>query len=164
MPFLVRSVVLFALVGVAACATSNRPTTVAGPARWTGNFKSMGGTSAVMTATTNTQASAFGNITIVTLDTAPPTSRVDLYVTAPAMSGSQLAWAVFSGPCGAPTPPVAGVNEFPTMELTSGGGRIGTSLRFRLSPGTEYHTNVYNSGRATDVSNVMLCANLTLGR
>lgn len=162
--FVTRSLVSLAFVSAAACATSNRVSTAAGPARWTGNFKSMGGTSAVMTATTNSQSSAYGNITVVTVDSAPPASRVDLSVTAPASSGSQLAWAIFSGPCGAPTPPVAGVNEFPNIEMTSGGGRIGAQLRFRLAPGTEYHANVYATSRATDVSNVMLCANLSLGR
>lgn len=163
MALLTRSVVSLALAGAAACAASNRAIVSTGVARWTGNFKSVGGTSAVLTARTNTQSSAYGNITVVTIDSAPPASRVDLSVTAPAMTGS-LAWAIFSGPCGSPTPPVAGVNEFPNIEMSSGGGRIGAQLRFWLDPGAEYHANVYNSGRASDVSNVILCANLSLGR
>ena len=164
MALLKRSVVSLALAGGAACAASNRAIMSTGVARWTGNFKSVGGTSAVLTARTNAQSSAYGNITVVTIDSVPPASRVDLSVTAPAMIGNQLAWAIFSGPCGSPTPPVAGVNEFPNIEMSSGGGRIGAQLHFRLDPGAEYHANVYNSGRASDVSNVILCANLSLGR
>jgi hypothetical protein len=59
---------------------------------------------------------------------------------------------------------VAGVNEFPPIEITSGGSRVKVDVNFALRPGSEYHVNVYNSNRATDVSNVMMCAVLQYGR
>lgn len=170
MSLFIRPAMLIALGITAACASTATHGNVApqgggaGESRWTGSFKTMGGTSATMTSNTNSQGSAFGNVTIVTLDSAPPSSRVDLAVTAPSMTGEQLAWAVFTGPCGSPTPPIVGVNEFPTLEMASGGGHIGTTLRFRLKPGTDYHVNVYTSGRVTDVSNVLMCAALSSGR
>jgi hypothetical protein len=166
MTLLTRSLRLFALVGTAACATSNRVTTSSGPARWSGNFRTVGAPSSAVlnTRTTDSQGTAFGSISIMSADSTPPTSRVDLSVSAPAMSGKQLAWAIFSGPCGSPTPPVTGLQEFPALEIATGSGRVATDLRFRLSVGTEYHANVYMTSRATDVSNVLMCANLKLER
>lgn len=161
-----RSVVFFAVVGTAACATSNRVTTSTGPARWSGSLKAVAAPpSAVLnTRTTDSQGTAFGNIMVTTVDSAPPTSRVDLSVSAQSMSGRQLAWAIFSGPCGSPTPPVTGLQEFPPLEISTGSGRVATDLRFRLTPGTEYHANVYTTSRATDVANVLMCTNLKLER
>lgn len=166
MTLLSRSVMAFACAGAAACATSNRPTTSTGPARWTGNFRTVGTPSSAVlnTSSTDSQGSAFGNITVTNTDSTPPTSHVDLTVSAQAMSGRELAWAIFSGPCGAATPPVASLQEFPPLTVSSGNAHVSTDLRFRLSPGAEYHANVYASYRANDVANVLMCTNLALGR
>ena len=165
MSLLTRSLVPVALAGLTACATSNRPTTSAGPARWTGNFRTTGSTSSAVlnTSTTDSQGSAFGTITVTGLETTPPTSHVDLTVSAQSMSGRELAWAIFPGPCGAATPPVASLQEFPPLTISSGNARVSTDLRFQLSSGAEYHANVYASYRANDVANVLMCTNLTLG-
>lgn len=165
MTLLTRSLLSLALVSAAACAARNRPSTSTGPARWSGNLRSTGtASSAVLnTATTDSQGSAFGSITIVDGDSVPPTSHVELTVSAPAMSGRELAWAIFSGPCGAATPPVASLEEFPPLSVSSGNARVATDLRFRLNPGTDYHVNVYASYRANDVANVLMCTTLTLG-
>lgn len=166
MVWLTRSVLFVALTGLAACATSNRPTTSAGPARWSGNFRTVGTPSSAVLNTTSTdsQGSAFGSITVTNTASTPPTSHVDLTISAQAMSGRELAWAIFSGPCGAATPPVASLQEFPPIAVSSGNGRVSTDLRFQLSRGAEYHANVYASYRANDVANVLMCTNLTLGR
>lgn len=166
MAWLTRSVLLVALVGLAACATSNRPTSSASPVRWTGNFRTVGTPSSAVlnTKSTDSQGSAFGSITVTNADSTPPTSHVDLTISAQAMSGRDLAWAIFSGPCGAATPPVASLQEFPPISVSSSNGRVSTDLRFRLSPSAEYHANVYASYRANDVANVLMCTNLTLGR
>jgi len=161
-----RWVVLLALAGLASCATSNRPTTSTGPVRWSGNFRTVGSASSAVlnTSSTDSQGSSFGNIIVVNADSMPPTSHVDLTMSSPSMSGRELAWAIFSGPCGAPTPPVASLQEFPPLSVSTGNGRVSTDLRFRLTPGAEYHANVYASSRANDVANVLMCANLSLGR
>jgi hypothetical protein len=158
---------LFAvLTASAACATGNRPTTTAGPARWSGSFRTVGAASSAIlnTSSTDSLGSAFGSITVTSLETTPPTSHVDLTVSAQSMSGRELAWAIFTGPCGAGTPPVASLQEFPPLTVSSGNARVSTDLRFQLSPSAEYHANVYASYRANDVANVLMCTNLSLGR
>jgi hypothetical protein len=134
--------------------------------RWTGQLRQVEGSSqsAVMGTSTNSTRGAYGDIVVTTKDTLHALSTVDLSVSAPTIGSTQLAWAIFSGPCGAPLPPVAGVNEFPPIEITSGGSRVKADVNFALRPGGEYHVNVYNSNRASDVSNVMMCAPLRLGR
>ena len=166
MASLTRSVLLLALGISASCATSNRPTTSTGPARWSGNFRSVGSPSSAVlnTSTTDSQGSAFGSITVVNAETTPPTSHVDLTVSAQSMSGRELAWAIFTGPCGAATPPLGSLQEYPPLTVSTGNARVSTDLRFQLSPGTEYHANVYASYRANDVANVLMCTNLTLAR
>jgi hypothetical protein len=161
-----RSPLLFVLIGAAACATSNRPTTTSGPERWSGNFRTVGTPSSAVLNTTSTdsQGSAFGSITVVNSNTTPPTSHVDISISAQAMSGRELAWAIFTGSCGAATPPVASLQEFPPLSVSTGNARVSSDLRFELSPGTEYHANVYASYRANDVANVLMCTNLSLGR
>ena len=134
--------------------------------RWTGQLRQTEGSSqsAVMGTSTNSTRGAYGDIVVTTKDTLHALSTVDLSVSAPTIGSTQLAWAIFSGPCGAPLPPVAGVNEFPPIEITSGGSRVKVDVNFALRRGGEYHINVYNSNRASDVSNVMMCAPLKLGR
>jgi hypothetical protein len=157
------------MVVAAACATSGTSSTTRGGGatqRWTAQLRQVegGNASAVLTGTTNSTRGAYGDIIITTKDTLHAQSAVDLSVSAPTIGSTQLAWAIFPGPCGSPTPSVVGVNEFPPLEITSGNARVRVDVNFALRPGAEYHVNVYNSSRATDVSNVMMCAPLQYGR
>lgn len=162
-----KSTVLFIALGTAAaCATTPRAATSSGGARWTGSLRSLGsGSSATLnTSSTDSQGSSYGNISVTEVDSNPPTSHVDLVVNSQSMSGRQLAWAIFSGACGSPSPAVAGLQEFPYISMSSGSGHVSTDLRFRLRPGMEYHVNVYGGSRATDVADVIMCTMLTRGR
>lgn len=135
--------------------------------RWTGRFTQTGTSgSAVLSRTTAVgHPTAYGSITILPIDSAPPRSKIDVDISAPSVDGgSQVAWAVFTGPCGSATPPITGLDEFPVLEISSGVARVSTEVNFFMNPAAEYHANVYWSGRASDVSNVMMCANLTKSR
>lgn len=164
------------LTRVAACAVivmssgcvSSRPSTAGAPGtiRWTAQLRAVEGTSssAVLSGRTNSTRGAYGDISVTMRDSLPPRSTVDLNVAAPTVGSTQLAWAIFTGECGAPTPSVIGLNEFPPLEVTSGNARLRMDLRLVLRPDMEYHVNVYNSTRASDVSNVMMCAPLQMSR
>lgn len=162
-----RVVACAVIVLSGGCASSRyRAGAAGGTIRWTAQLRQVEGSSAsaVLTGRTNSTRGAYGEISITTQDTVHSRSTVDLSVTAPTIGSTQLAWAIFTGACGSPTPSVVGVNEFPPLEITSGGARVRLDLSFALRPGTEYHVNVYNSNRASDVSNVMMCAALQLSR
>ena len=149
------------------CASSGMSTARAGGTlRWTAQLRQVEGSSAsaVLTGRTNSTRGAYGDITITTKDSLPARSTVELNVAAPTIGATQLAWAVFTGACGSPTPSVIGESEFPPLEVTSGNARVRLDLSFVLRPGSEYHVNVYNSSRVSDVSNVMMCAPLQLAR
>lgn len=154
---------LFAIALVACHATSGSTRPEArGVARWSGSFKQpqMAASSIVGPARPNTVA-AFGSIMLTPVEGDANRVRVDMSVSAPVSGGTQLAWAIFTGPCGAPTPPVAGPNEFPLIEVSNnGGGMVRTTMSMTLDPHSEHHANIYWTGRVSDVSNVMMCANL----
>jgi hypothetical protein len=155
------------LVAVGACApksTVSSPST--GPSRWTGTFRqSQSATSSVIGPATPGKGAAYGTITAVPLPTGTTGNRIELSISTPLASGTQIAWAVFSGPCGSPTPPLAGPQEFPTIEVTStGAGFVRAQMSFLLDTRGVYHANVYWSSRVSDVSNVMMCANLAESR
>jgi hypothetical protein len=150
---------LLALVIGSGCA-SHRATTTSGPERWSGSFKQAGGSAVIGGELTRARSSAYGTITLTPVTDQRGRVKVDLSVTT-SVSGSQIAWAVFEGPCNAPSPPVIQVNEFPTIEIgSSGSGIVRTELAMTMNSHASYHANVYWTGRATDVTNVMLCANL----
>jgi len=130
--------------------------------RWTGAFKQSSlSSSAVVNAATPTRTAAFGNINMTPVEAESGRMRVELSVNASVAPGSHIGWAVFTGPCGAPTPPIAGKTEFPTIEISnSGNGVIRMIMPLTMEPRTAYHANVYWSSQVTDVSNVMMCANL----
>jgi hypothetical protein len=112
------------------------------------------------------RTAAYGNITLTPVES--DTSgrvRVDLSINAPVPPGTQLGWALFSSPCGAATPTMTGAQEFPTIEISnSGSGAVRATMSLRLEPHGTYHANVYWSSQVTDVSNVMMCANVTRAR
>jgi len=110
-------------------------------------------------------SSAYGSITVTSQETTPPVTRVDISVNAPLPSGTQVGWAIFPGSCGAPSMPVSGPHEFPTIEIGgNSNGSVRASFRFALDPRATYHANVYWASQVTDLNNVMMCANLARGR
>ena len=167
---------VFAVLGLAATGCARKavvssPEPVAGTrastsvegslTRWTGTFKqSQSAASAIVGPTTPGKGAAYGTMTAQTMNGMTGTT-FELSISAPVAAGTQLAWAVFTGSCGAPTPPLAGPHEFPTIEISSSGGaRVKASLSFTLDPRSSYHTKVYWAARVSDVSNVMMCAPL----
>jgi hypothetical protein len=162
----IRSIIsLLMLAASAACVSKpSAVDTAPGPARWSGSFRvSQMAATAVVGPATPGKTAAFGAITLVALDSTPPTTRVELSISAPVTAGTQVGWAVFSGPCGTPSPPLAGPHEFPTIEIAnSGSGLVRTVMAIGLDPRRSYHANVYWASQVTDVSNVMMCANVTV--
>jgi hypothetical protein len=116
--------------------------------------------SAVIGPATPGRAAAYGSLLLTPAERDPGRLRVELSISAPVDPSTQLAWAIFSGPCGTPSPAVIGLQEFPAIEINGGGGSVRSLMSLPLDPRSSYHANVYWSSRATDVSNVMMCANL----
>lgn len=166
MPRKLRSsgcLLVIALVGCQASAGGGGARTQnQGVARWSGGFKqSQMAASAVVGPATPNSAAAFGSITVTPVEGAPNRARVELSISAPMANGRQLAWALFTGSCGAPTPPLAGPNEFPLIDVgNNGSGMVRTTMSITLDPHSDHHANIYQSGRVSDVSNVLMCANL----
>lgn len=132
--------------------------------RWSGSFRpSQLAATPVIGSGGGAQGAAYGTITLTPVENAQGRMSVDLSINAPVDPGTQVAWAVFGGSCGAPTPPVMGQDEFPTIEVAnSGSGIVRTIMAMPLNPNSSYHANVYWSSQASDVTNVMMCANLAL--
>jgi hypothetical protein len=108
-------------------------------------------------------AAGYGTVKLTPVAGNSPTVQAEVSISAPVPPGSQLAWAVFPGPCGTMSGPVMGAMQFPTIEIAnSGNGFVRGNLPFSLDPHASYHANIYWSSQATDVSNVMMCANLEL--
>lgn len=149
------------LASVVGCAGGRAgSTTGVGSGVWTGSFRQPStAASAVVGPATPGRAAAFGNLTLTPTGN-PGRYRVELSISAPVEPNTQLAWAIFSGPCGSPGPAVAGINEFPSIEIGSSGGAVRTVMSFGMEPRGSYHANVYWNSHASDVSNVMMCANL----
>ena len=157
------------VLGVAAgCATSHSSaSTSTGPPPWSGAFRQSRVVETGLVGLAGTpRAAAYGNITLtpVKSDTSGRV-RVELSVNAPVPPAAQLGWALFPSPCGAATLMMAGAQEFPTIEIShSGAGWIRGVMWLRLDAHATYHANVYWSSRISDVSNVMMCANIVRGR
>lgn len=158
----VRVSFVVCLAGLAGCASGNAtPATNSGPARWNGNFRQpQNAASSVIGPATPNRAAAYGTLSLTPVEGRPGAYQVELSMNSPVEPSTQLAWAVFSGPCGTPSPSVAGLNEFPTIEISTAGGSVHGVMKLALDPRNAYHANVYWSSRSSDVSNVMMCANL----
>ena len=152
---------VLALVAGAACASHKAPSTTAvGVDRWSGSFKQSSNSAVIGAELSRARSTGYGSITLTPVPDQRGRVKVDLSVNT-SLSGAQIAWAVFEGPCNSPSPPVLAVNEFPTIEIgNNGNGIVRHELPMTLDSRATYHANVYWSGRATDVSNVMLCTNL----
>jgi hypothetical protein len=150
--------------GTASSSTSDVPET--GVVRWTSAFKqTQGASTAAIIPGQMGSGSAYGSITVTSQLTTPPLTRVEVSVNAPVASGTQVGWAIFTGSCGAPTLPVIGPHEFPTIEIGgNNNGSVRASLQVALDPKATYHANVYWGSQITDRNNVMMCANLARAR
>lgn len=107
------------------------------------------------------QASSYGSALLSRIE---GVDRVhyEISVTAPPLSGRQVAWAIYTGSCTTPSPPVVPVNELPGIDLGSGGsGMARGEIAMSLDPRTTYNVRVYGSNRATDLLNVVICSRLT---
>lgn len=159
----VRRPLIFAVVSLAACAANRASSRPSGPARWSGAFKqpAMAAT-AVIGANAQSTKSGYGSITITPIPDDPGRAQVDLSMTSPVSPGTQIAWAVFQGACGAATPPAASIEAFPVIDVNnSGSGMVRTTIPLTLDTHLSYHANIYATTRATDASNILMCANLT---
>lgn len=155
---------ILALLATAACATSSSRSAASSVARWSGDFKQSNYVGTGAMSPTTPRRAGYGSITLTPVADDSGRTRIDLSISAPVAPGTQLAWAVFTGPCGAPTPPVTAGNEFPLIEVSnSGAGVVRTEMSVAFDPRTEYHANIYYGSRVTDVSNVLMCANLAYG-
>ena len=157
-----RVLALVSYSAVLACVSKQAEAPApAGPLRWMGAFRQpQSAVSAVIGPATPGRAAAYGSLLLTPAEREPGRFRVELSISAPVDANSQLAWAIFSGPCGTPSPAVTGLQEFPAIEINGGGGSVRSLMSLPLDPRSAYHANVYWSSRATDVSNVMMCANL----
>src|SRR5262249_35408883 len=147
-------------VAGSGCASHKPSTKVAGAAHWSGSFKQESNSAVIGAEMARGRSSGYGTIVLTPVPDQERRVKIDLSVNT-SVTGTQIAWAVYEGTCGAPTPPVLSVNEFPTIEIgTNGAGVVRGELPVGLNVRGTYHANVYWTNRASDVSNVMMCANL----
>lgn len=161
MPVIRQCALLLVVVAGSGCAShKTATTTVKGPPRWTGNFKQESNSAVIGAEMARGRSTAYGTVVLTPVTDQERRVKVEMSVNT-SLTGAQIAWAVYEGTCGAPTPPVLAINDFPTIDIgTNGAGTVRTELPMTLNVRGTYHANVYWSGRATDVSNVMMCANL----
>jgi len=151
---------LLVVVAGSGCASHKAATKGAGPSRWTGSFKQESNSAVIGAEMARGRSSGYGTIVLTPVPDQERRVKVEISVTT-SLTSAQIAWAVYEGTCGAPTPPVLAINDFPTIDIaTNGAGVVRGELPVALNVRGTYHANVYWSGRASDVSNVMMCANL----
>ena len=157
--------VLACVIASAGCASSGaaRSATTGTVSKWSGSFRPSASASNATFAPTAPNRGT-GSITATQLAGTPTTTRFELSINTGGGSGNQVAWAVFSGACGAPGPYLAGQNQFPPISVSSSGdGRVQVDLRVALDPHASYHANVYWTPSVQDMNDVMMCANLQPG-
>jgi len=161
MPVIRQCALLLVFFAGSGCASHKASTTTGkGPPRWSGSFKQESNSAVIGAELARGRSSGYGTIVLTPVADQARRVKAELSVNT-SLTGTQIAWAVYEGTCGAPTPPVLAVNEFPTIEIgTNGAGVVRAELPVTLNVRGTYHANVYWSNRATDVSNVMLCTNL----
>ena len=160
MPVIRQCALLFVVVAGSGCASHKAATTTTGPSRWAGNFKQESNSAVIGAEMARGRSSGYGTIVLTPVPDQVRRLKVELSVTT-SLTSAQIAWAVYEGTCGAPTPPVLAINDFPTIDIgANGAGVVRGELPVTLNVRGTYHANVYWSGRASDVSNVMMCANL----
>lgn len=154
------------LLVAAGCArkTETAPNAAAtgAPARWTGAFQPQQQRTGGLGPTGSNRA--YGNAYLTPTRDNANRARVQLQLTAPVQTGQTLAWGVFPGRCGSGSGlsmPVAPVATLPAMQVMRAGGvQLDQEIAITLPPGGSYHLNVFWGSRASDLSEVMACANL----
>jgi hypothetical protein len=168
---LLRPVPLLALAFAAGACARSVPVTTNGQvaprsqsvARFSGTLKAptLSSPSTISKQSTGATATAYGSVMLTRIAEVSDRWRYEVTVTSPPSAGGQLAWALYSGTCGASTPPVVPTNELAPLDLNSAGtGMVRGEFGALLEPNGTYHVNVYFGARATDVNNVMLCTRL----
>jgi len=161
MPVIRPCAMLLVFLAGSGCASHKPSAKTSGPPRWSGNFKQESNSAVIGAEMARGRSSGYGTVVLTPVPDQERRVKVELSVNT-SLTGAQIAWAVYEGTCGAPTPPVLAINEFPTIDIgTNGAGVVRSELPIGLNVRGTYHANVYWSGRATDVSNVMMCANLS---
>ena len=162
MPVIRQCALLLVLVASGGCASHKAAAvTKGGTSRWAGNFKQESNSAVIGAEMARGRSSSYGSVVLTPVPDQERRVKVEISVNT-SLTSAQIAWAVYEGTCGAPTPPVLAINDFPTIDIgTNGAGVVRGELPVALNVRGTYHANVYWSGRASDVSNVMMCANLT---
>jgi hypothetical protein len=85
--------------------------------------------------------------------------RVRLTVSTSYHDGSDLKWAIVPGRCGSNMMPIAQVEQFPIIEISSNGrGEVDRVLPLTILNTGQYHVNVYRGG--TQLEHVLTCGNI----
>ena len=85
--------------------------------------------------------------------------RVRLIVSTSYHDGSDLNWAIVPGRCGSNMMPIAPIEQFPTIEVsTNGRGEVDRVLPLTIAKTGQYHVNVYRGG--TQLEHVLTCGNI----
>ncbi len=72
----------------------------------------------------------------------------------------ELLWSVVAGRCGSGSFPLTPPNQLRPIEVpTNGSVRVSRHIAAGLTPGLDYHLNLYANG-GSDLSSVVGCANL----
>jgi len=135
-----------------------------GPAvlQWSGNFRP-----------TQQQSGTFGGElarnqasgTVVITAANPAQIRVRMSANLPVTDPVRLPWAMAPGACGSNTLPLMTVAQFPEMTMSNGSGRLDEVVSLPFPTVGTYHVNVFDAGTSgADESDVMACADLSLGR
>ena len=135
---------------------------VGGVSRWTANLKQLNmAATGTLGGSAGAVASAYGSVTFSPVADMRGRTRYELSITAPSLAGQTVGWALYTGACNTPSPPVVPVNELPPIDVaSSGAGQVRGEFSVPLAAATTYHVNVYTVPRATDVNNVLLCGRL----
>jgi hypothetical protein len=158
------------LMGLAACATAKPVNDAGAPApvsstvatsqsriRWSGSLQPSQQRTGGLGPTG--QNKVFGNVTL--------TSRggermgVGISLSTPLQTSTSIRWALLPGRCGTSSLPLAGMEQFPLIEVgTNGRGELNGEMPLALPESGAYHVNVYWEGQGIQLSDVMSCANL----
>ena len=104
------------------------------------------------------------NGTVVMIRDVDDSSRSHINITLSSPNANQsVSWALLTDRCGTGTVPVLPVNNFQPLDVGSGGRAEGsTTIPFSFPTSGTFHLDIYAGTRAT-LSDVIACADLTLG-
>lgn len=99
-----------------------------------------------------------GSVTVVSAGGGNSKTRVRLTANFPIFN-EQLPWAIAPGTCGNGAIALTAVSKFGTIDVgSSGRGVAEVDLAITLSPGEQYHVEVYRSGQS--LADVIACTTL----